>query len=41
MPAANHLRTGTDGVVPVAERVGYDSETAFSRAFKKRLARHA
>ncbi len=33
--AANHLRTGTDGVAQVAERVGYESEAAFSRAFKK------
>ena len=35
--AANHLRTGTDSVAAIAERVGYDSEAAFSRAFKKAL----
>ena len=33
--AANHLLTGTDSVAEVAERVGYESEAAFSRAFKK------
>ena len=33
--AANHLLTGTDNVAEVAERVGYESEAAFSRAFKK------
>lgn len=33
--AANHLLAGTDAVAAVAERVGYESEAAFSRAFKK------
>jgi AraC-like DNA-binding protein len=33
--AATYLLTGTDSVAAVAERVGYDSESAFSRAFKK------
>jgi len=33
--AANHLLSGTDSVAEVAERVGYESEAAFSRAFKK------
>jgi AraC-like DNA-binding protein len=33
--AANHLRSSTDGVAAVANRVGYESEAAFSRAFKK------
>jgi len=33
--AANYLQTGTDSVLAVANRVGYDSEAAFSRAFKK------
>lgn len=33
--AANHLLTGTCGVAEIAERVGYESEAAFSRAFKK------
>jgi AraC-like DNA-binding protein len=33
--AANHLLTGMDSVAEVAERVGYESEAAFSRAFKK------
>jgi AraC-like DNA-binding protein len=32
--AANHLRAGL-GIGEVAERVGYESEAAFSRAFKK------
>jgi AraC-like DNA-binding protein len=33
--AATHLVTGGDGIAAIAERVGYDSEAAFSRAFKK------
>ena len=33
--AANHLLSGMDSVAEVAERVGYESEAAFSRAFKK------
>lgn len=33
--AANHLLAGTDPVAAIAERVGYESEAAFSRAFKK------
>jgi AraC-like DNA-binding protein len=33
--AANHLLSGTDSVATVADRVGYESEAAFSRAFKK------
>jgi len=33
--AANQLLGSTDGVAAIAERVGYDSEAAFSRAFKK------
>jgi AraC-like DNA-binding protein len=33
--AANHLLSGMDSVAQVAERVGYESEAAFSRAFKK------
>ena len=33
--AANYLMSGTDNVAEVAERVGYESEAAFSRAFKK------
>ncbi len=33
--AANHLLSTTDSVTVVANRVGYDSEAAFSRAFKK------
>jgi AraC-like DNA-binding protein len=35
--AANHLRSGTDTVAAIAGRVGYESEAAFSRAFKKAL----
>jgi AraC-like DNA-binding protein len=35
--AATQLRTGSDNVAAVAERVGYESEAAFSRAFKKAL----
>jgi AraC-like DNA-binding protein len=33
--AANHLLSGMDSVAVIANRVGYDSEAAFSRAFKK------
>ncbi len=33
--AANHLRSGTESVAVIANRVGYESEAAFSRAFKK------
>jgi len=33
--AANHLLSTTDSINAVANRVGYDSEAAFSRAFKK------
>lgn len=33
--AANQLRSSDDSVATVAERVGYDSDAAFSRAFKK------
>ncbi len=33
--AANDLRSGTDSVATIADRVGYESEAAFSRAFKK------
>jgi AraC-like DNA-binding protein len=32
---ANHLLSGTDRVAVIANRVGYESEAAFSRAFKK------
>jgi AraC-like DNA-binding protein len=33
--AAQALRTGGDAIVRVAERSGYESEAAFSRAFKR------
>jgi len=33
--ATNHLRNGNETIATVANRVGYDSEAAFSRAFKK------
>ena len=33
--AANHLLSGADSVAVIANRVGYESEAAFSRAFKK------
>ena len=33
--AANHLMSGLDSVAVIADRVGYESEAAFSRAFKK------
>jgi AraC-like DNA-binding protein len=33
--AANQLRTGAEGIAVIANRVGYDSEAAFSRAFRK------
>jgi AraC-like DNA-binding protein len=35
--ATNYLRAGSESVAAVANRVGYDSEAAFSRAFKKSL----
>jgi len=35
--AANQLLSTTDSVTLVANAVGYDSEAAFSRAFKKVL----
>jgi AraC-like DNA-binding protein len=35
--ATNYLRSGTESVAMIANRVGYDSEAAFSRAFKKVL----
>ena len=39
--ATNYLRNGTDSIAAVANRVGYDSEAAFSRAFKKSRGRAA
>lgn len=33
--AANELRTGAESIAAIAERVGYESEAAFGRAFKK------
>ncbi|HEY3785819.1 MAG TPA: AraC family transcriptional regulator [Steroidobacteraceae bacterium] len=33
--AANDLRAGADSIALIAHRVGYESEAAFSRAFKK------
>jgi AraC-like DNA-binding protein len=33
--AAQHLRSGRETVGRIAERFGYESETAFSRAFKR------
>jgi AraC-like DNA-binding protein len=33
--ATNYLRIGTESVAAIANRVGYESEAAFSRAFKK------
>jgi AraC-like DNA-binding protein len=33
--AANHLLSGTESVAAIGNRVGYESEAAFSRAFKK------
>jgi Helix-turn-helix domain/Cupin len=33
--AANYLQTSTDSIVDIASRVGYQSEAAFSRTFKK------
>jgi AraC-like DNA-binding protein len=35
--AAQHLLSGSRGVAQVAEEVGYESEAAFSRAFKREL----
>jgi AraC-like DNA-binding protein len=33
--AANQLTSTTDNVAAIANRIGYESEAAFSRAFKK------
>jgi AraC-like DNA-binding protein len=33
--ASTHLVSGSDSVAVIANRVGYESEAAFSRAFKK------
>jgi len=33
--AAHNLRNTRSSLAQVAERIGYDSEAAFSRAFKK------
>jgi AraC-like DNA-binding protein len=33
--AANHLLISTDNITTIAELTGYESEAAFSRAFKK------
>ena len=35
--AANELRISTDSVATIANRVGYESEAAFSRAFTKSM----
>jgi len=35
--AAERLRTGTDSIARIAEAVGYESEAAFGRAFKRVL----
>lgn len=35
--ATNYLRSGNESVAAIANRVGYESEAAFSRAFKKAL----
>jgi AraC-like DNA-binding protein len=35
--ATNYLRGGSESVAAIANRVGYESEAAFSRAFKKVL----
>jgi len=37
--ATNYLRNGTESIAAVANRIGYDSEAAFSRAFKKAVGR--
>jgi AraC-like DNA-binding protein len=36
--AAQHLREGRGSVAQVAFQVGYDSEAAFSRAFKRHFS---
>jgi len=33
--AAQALRSGSDGIARIAESSGYDSEAAFTRAFKR------
>jgi AraC-like DNA-binding protein len=35
--AANELRISNDSVATIANRVGYESEAAFSRAFTKSM----
>jgi AraC-like DNA-binding protein len=35
--AANELRGSNDSVATIANRVGYESEAAFSRAFTKSM----
>jgi len=35
--AARKLRDGHDPLIRIAEQVGYESEAAFSRAFKKKF----
>ena len=35
--ARGRLRRGSDGIALVAEAVGYGSEAAFSRAFKRHV----
>ncbi len=37
--AANHLLSGTESIAVIANRVGYESEAAFSRAFKKAVGK--
>jgi AraC-like DNA-binding protein len=37
--AAQALRSGSDGIARIAESSGYDSEAAFTRAFKRELWR--
>lgn len=33
--AADRLRNGRDGIATIAAEVGYESEAAFNRAFKR------
>ena len=35
--AASMLRAGTAGIAEIAANVGYDSEAAFSKAFKRSI----
>jgi AraC-like DNA-binding protein len=37
--AAQHLLNGKDSVAAIAEKVGYESEAAFAKTFKRRIGK--